>query len=48
MSPLSRYYSGAGEKVMANMKREYGPKKGKQVFYATLSARKKRLKRPKS
>lgn len=35
--PLSKYYSGKGEKVMSNMKKEYGDKKGKQVFYATAN-----------
>lgn len=38
--PLSKYYGGHGEKVMANMKKEYGEKKGKQVFYATANKRK--------
>jgi len=35
--PISKYFSGSGEKVMSNMKKEYGPKKGKQVFYATAN-----------
>ena len=26
--------SKAGKKIMKNMKKEYGPKKGKKVFYA--------------
>jgi hypothetical protein len=38
--PLSKYYGGSGEKVMKNMKKEYGDKKGKQVFYATANKRK--------
>jgi hypothetical protein len=38
--PLSKYYGGHGEKVMANMTKEYGEKKGKQVFYATANKRK--------
>lgn len=33
--PISKYFKGHGEEVMSNMKKEYGPKKGKQVFYAT-------------
>jgi len=33
--PLSKYYGGHGDKVMKNMKSEYGEKKGKKVFYAT-------------
>lgn len=35
--PLSKYYAGSGEKVMKNMKKEYGDKKGKSVFYATAN-----------
>ena len=38
MSPLTK----KGEKILAEMKKEYGPKKGKQVFYA--SARKGTIK----
>lgn len=37
--PLSEYYGGSGEKVIGNMKKEYGEKKGKQVFYATANKR---------
>ena len=32
--PVSKYFKGHGDKVMANMKKEYGDKKGKSVFYA--------------
>ena len=39
--PVSRYYKGRGEAVMAAMKREYGAKKGERVFYATEAKRKK-------
>jgi hypothetical protein len=35
MMPLSKYFKGHGEKVMKNMKKEYGEEKGKKVFYAT-------------
>ena len=35
--PISRYFKGSGEKVMSNMKKEYGEKKGKSVFYATVN-----------
>ena len=31
--PLTR----AGKEVMHNMKKEYGAKKGKQVFYASIN-----------
>ncbi len=37
--PLSKYYGGHGEKVMSSMKKQYGEKKGKQVFYATANKR---------
>lgn len=40
--PLSKYFSGSGEKVMKNMKKEYGEEKGKKVFYATANKRKKK------
>ena len=33
--PISKYYKGHGEEVMASMKKEYGSKKGERVFYAT-------------
>lgn len=37
--PVQKYYSGHGEKVMKSMKKQYGEKKGKQVFYATANKR---------
>lgn len=40
--PIDGYYSGDGTKVLASMKKTYGRKKGKEVFYAT--AEKKGLK----
>ena len=40
--PLNKYYGGHGKKVMANMTREYGAAKGKQVFYATANKRQQR------
>lgn len=39
--PLSKYFSGGGEKVMNNMKKEYGKDKAKSVFYATANKKKK-------
>lgn len=33
--PVSKYYKGSGSEVMSSMKKEYGPEKGKRVFYAT-------------
>ena len=38
--PLSKYFKGSGEKVMSNMKQEYGANKGEQVFYATANKKK--------
>ena len=38
--PVSKYYQGHGEEVMSNMMHEYGPEKGKRVFYATANKRK--------
>jgi len=37
--PVSKYFKGHGEEVMSNMKKQYGEKKGKQVFYATANKR---------
>jgi len=36
--PINKYFGGGGNEVMANMTKEYGAKKGKQVFYATANA----------
>ena len=38
--PVSKYYGGHGQEVMANMTKEYGAEKGKNVFYATANKRK--------
>ena len=35
--PVSEYYKGSGKKVMARMKKQYGKKEGKRVFYATAN-----------
>jgi len=35
--PVSEYFKGSGDKVMSSMKKQYGAKKGKQVFYATAN-----------
>lgn len=35
--PISKYFKGHGDKVMSGMQKEYGAKKGKQVFYATAN-----------
>lgn len=38
--PLSKHYKGKGAAVMADMKKRYGEKKAKQVFYATENKQK--------
>jgi hypothetical protein len=38
--PISKYFKGHGEEVMANMKKQYGEEKGERVFYATANKRK--------
>ena len=38
--PISKYFGGGGEKVMSNMTKQYGAKKGKSVFYATANKQK--------
>lgn len=42
--PLKKYFGGHGEKVMASMKKEYGEKKGEEVFYATANKQKGKVK----
>lgn len=39
--PIGEYYGGHGKKVMRSMKKTYGAKKGKSVFYANAHKRKK-------
>ena len=38
--PLNKYFGGKGEKVMKDMKKEYGAKEGERVFYATKNKQK--------
>ncbi len=40
--PLSNYFKGKGNEVMSSMQKEYGDKKGKNVFYATSNKQKKK------
>jgi hypothetical protein len=40
--PVSEYYKGSGRKVMTSMKKKYGAKKGKEVFYATANKQKQK------
>ena len=38
--PIEHYFSGRGEQVLQAMRKRYGEKKGKQVFYATANKKK--------
>jgi hypothetical protein len=38
--PESKYFKGRGSEVMSSMKKQYGAKKAKQVFYATANKQK--------
>lgn len=44
MPPISKYYSGHGEKVAKDMKKRYG-KRWKEVFYATANKAKAKTQR---
>jgi len=35
--PVEEYFKGSGGSVMESMKKRYGEKKGKSVFYATAN-----------
>lgn len=35
--PQSEYFKGHGKEVMSSMKKQYGEKKGKEIFYATAN-----------
>ncbi len=37
--PVGEYYKGEGARVMRAMKKRYGAKAGKRVFYATANKR---------
>ena len=36
-----RYYGGSAAKALKQMTQKYGARKGRQVFYATISKRKR-------
>ena len=38
--PIKDYFKGDGEEVMDSMTKQYGAKKGKNVFYATANKNK--------
>jgi hypothetical protein len=40
--PINKYFSGHGDEVMSSMKKTYGSKKAKNVFYATANKRKQK------
>lgn len=35
--PISEYFGGKGEKVLAELIKKHGKKKGTQIFYATAN-----------
>lgn len=37
--PIDRYFKGKGKKVLEDMIRRYGKKRGTSIFYATAKAR---------
>ena len=37
--PIQQYFKGKGQSVMESMKKRYGEKKGKSVFYATARSK---------
>jgi hypothetical protein len=39
--PVKAYYGGHGRKVMRQMKRKYGAKRGQAIFYATVNTMRK-------
>ena len=41
--PVSAYFKGKGEQVLASMQKEYGADKGKRVFYATANKKGEKL-----
>lgn len=43
--PVKSYFKGDGKEVMSKMKKKYGSKKGKKVFYATANKQKKKGKK---
>ncbi len=43
--PISKYFKGSGKKVLKKMKKTYGAKKGKSVFYATVNKMKSKKKK---
>lgn len=36
-----RYFGGDAAKALAAMKKQYGPDKGRQIFYATINKKKR-------
>lgn len=41
ISKYNQYFGGDANKALAAMVKEYGDKKGEQVFYATVAKKKK-------
>ena len=36
---VNKYFKGKGREVMESMRKRYGDKEGKKIFYATANAR---------
>ena len=45
--PLNKYFKGKGDEVMGSLRKEYGEKKGKEVFYGLVNKRKDKKKNKK-
>lgn len=43
--PVNRYYGGHGRSVMRAMRKRYGKKQGKKMFYATVNKMRKGTKK---
>jgi hypothetical protein len=42
ISKYDRYFGGDAAKALAAMKKQYGPEKGRRIFYATIAKRRRR------
>ena len=42
LSRYSRYFNGDAERAMRELQKQYGPEKGRSVFYALVEKRRKR------
>lgn len=42
IAKYDRFFGGNAAKTLAAMKKQYGPEKGRRVFYASVNAKKRR------